>query len=146
MFIPPSILLLIAIALSYLVSILFPDLGYYGLNVSLLGLTSITLGAILFVWSLNTLRRHKTAIHMRHKPTRLVTRGPYAYTRNPMYVGFLLVTVGTALLFANVLAFIGPILFFAFATMFIIPFEEAVLSRKFGKPYHSYRKKTRKWV
>ena len=146
MFIAPPFLLLIAIACSYLVSILFPALQYDGLNISLFGLMLITSGVMLFVWGAHTLRRHKTTLHPRRKPSKLVVRGPYGYSRNPIYLGFLLITVGTSLLFANVLAFVGPVLFFAFVSTFIIPFEEDMLSRKFGKTYHSYRKQTRRWV
>ena len=146
MFIPPPFLLLLAITLSYVVSILFPMLQYNGLNMSLLGLIFITSGVTLFVWGAKTLHHHKTTLHPRKKPSKLIMHGPYLYTRNPIYLGFFLVTIGTSLLFANVLAFVGPLLFFAFISTFIIPFEEEMLSKKFGKPYHSYRKKTRRWV
>lgn len=146
MFIAPPFLLLIAIACSYLVSMMFPGLQYDGLTLSLFGLMLITSGVMLFVWGARTLHAHKTTLHPRRKPIKLVMRGPYGYTRNPIYLGFLLVTVGTSLLFANVLAFVGPVLFFAFVSTFIIPFEEDMLSRKFGKSYHSYRRKTRRWV
>ena len=63
-----------------------------------------------------------------------------------MYLGFVLIAMGTALLFANVLAFVGPILFFGFISTFIIPLEESMLTKGFGKSYASYKKKIRRWV
>ncbi len=146
MFIPPPALLIIAIAISYLISLQFPTLQYDGLSVSWFGLLLVTLGAAGVVWGSSTLSRFGTTLHPRGKPKKLVTHGPYDYSRKPRYLGVLLITVGTALLFANVLAFVGPLLFFWFATVFIIPFEEDMLTRRFGKPYHAYRKKTRRWL
>lgn len=82
----------------------------------------------------------------REKPSRLVTRGPYSLTRNPIYFGFLLISIGTALLFANVLAFVGPIIFFVFVSTFAIPFEETMLIKAFGKSYKSYQTRIRRWI
>lgn len=146
MFIPPPLLLGIAIALSYLVSLLVPDLHYNDVSFTVLGIILVPAGVALFLWGANTLNRHKTTLHPRRKPTRLVAAGPYGWSRNPIYLGFFLIAVGTALLFANVLAFVGPLIFFAFINTFIIPFEESMLTKSFGKTYASYKKKTRRWV
>ena len=146
MFIPPPLLLIIAISLSYMVSIAFPGLQYDGLSFSWIGLIAISVGIFAVTWGRHLLVRHKTTLHPHGKPTKLVTRGPYAHSRNPIYLGFLLIAIGTALLFANVLAFAGPVIFFAFASIFIIPFEEDMLHRKFGDAYRRYRKSTRRWL
>jgi protein-S-isoprenylcysteine O-methyltransferase Ste14 len=146
MFIPPPLLLGIAIALSYLVSLAVPGLHYNDMSFTALGLVLVPVGVALFLWGANTLNRHKTTLHPRRKPTKLVAAGPYGWSRNPIYLGFFLIAVGTALLFANVLAFVGPLIFFAFINTFIIPFEESMLTKSFGKTYASYKKKTRRWV
>lgn len=146
MFIPPPLLLLIAIALSYLVSLMFPALHYNDASFTVIGFILIPVGIALVLWAGNTLKRHKTTTHPRKKPSKLVATGPYSWSRNPIYLGLLLVSLGTALLFANVLAFVGPIIFFGFASTFIIPFEESMLTKGFGKSYASYKKKIRRWV
>lgn len=146
MFIPPPILLLVAIGVSYGVSLMFPALQLNVEIFQLLGFISIAIGIWLFVWAGTLLQTHKTTLDPRGKPKKLVTHGPYGFTRNPIYLGFLLISVGTALLFANVLAFVGPLIFFAFASTFIIPFEESMLTRVFGKSYKSYTGKTRRWI
>jgi protein-S-isoprenylcysteine O-methyltransferase Ste14 len=146
MFIPPPLLLGIAIALSYLVSLAVPKLHYNDMSFTTLGLVLVPVGVALFLWGANTLNRHNTTLHPRRKPTKLVAAGPYGWSRNPIYLGFFLIAVGTALLFANVLAFVGPLIFFAFINTFIIPFEESMLTKSFGKTYVSYKKKTRRWV
>ncbi len=146
MFIPPPLLLLVAIGASYLVSVLFPDLQFANVTTGLIGICLLTLGFGLFLWAGKTLRAHKTTLHPRGKPKKLVTHGPYRISRNPIYLGFLMVTMGTSLLFANVLAFVGPIIFLVFVSMFVIPYEEAMLSKLFGKSYKSYVAKIRRWV
>lgn len=146
MYLPPPLLLLIAIALSYLVSIMFPALQFNDVSFTVVGLTLIPVGTLLVLWAGNTLMQQKTTTHPKRKPSKLVANGPYSWSRNPMYLGFLLITMGTALLFANVLAFVGPVLFFGFISTFIIPLEESMLTKGFGKSYASYKKKIRRWV
>lgn len=146
MYLPPPLLLLIAIALSYLVSIMFPALQFNDVSFTVVGLTLIPVGTLLVLWAGNTLMQQKTTTHPKRKPSKLVANGPYSWSRNPMYLGFLLIAMGTALLFANVLAFVGPILFFGFISTFIIPLEESMLTKGFGKSYASYKKKIRRWV
>ena len=146
MFIPPPLLLLIAIGISLLVSRLIPSFAFANQPLSILGLVLITLGIGLFLWTVQFFEKHKTTLHPRGKPSSFITEGPYRWTRNPIYLGFFLVALGTALFFANILAIVGPILFFFFISTFIIPFEEETLGRTFGKTYQSYRKRIRRWI
>jgi len=146
MYIPPPILLVIAIGISYAVSILFPAMQITIAPFPWLGIALFSLGILSVSWAVHALSRHKTTLHPRGKPRKLVTRGPYVYSRNPIYLGFLLMSIGSALLFANVLAFAGPMLFFLFASYFIIPFEESMLMKLFGKPYKTYHTSTRRWL
>lgn len=146
MFISPPLLLLFAIALSYLVSRMFPGLTFNDASFNILGLALVPAGIALILWAGDTLTRHKTTTRHQGKPSKLVSTGPYSWSRNPIYLGFLLISIGTALLFANVLAFVGPVIFFAFTSLLIIPFEEEMLTKVFGKSYKSYTKHIRKWV
>lgn len=146
MYISPPVLLIIAIALSYLVSTAFPAVQFTDVTISFLGIMLITLGIGIVLWAIKLLRKHKTTLHPRRKPSKLVMHGPYRYSRNPIYLGFLMISVGTVLMFANVLAFVGPIIFLAFVNTFFIPYEESMLTKAFGTSYKSYKKKTRRWV
>lgn len=146
MFIPPPVLLLIAVALSYFISAQFPILQFTDITISLIGMICISLGLTLCLWAVSHLRKHKTTLHPRGKPRKLVTYGPYRVSRNPIYLGFLMVSVGTVLLFANVLAFVGPLLFFGYVSMFIIPVEESILKKGFGASYKAYTKVIRRWL
>lgn len=146
MVIPPPILLIAAIVLSYLASALAPGLRLGGPPLSLLGFGIIAVGIGLFVWSITLFQKSKTTLDPRGEPSSLVTIGPYHFSRNPIYLGFLCIAIGTALVFANILAFVGPLVFFFFINTLVIPFEEDMLTNVFGTSYQTYRKQTRRWL
>jgi len=76
----------------------------------------------------------------------LVTGGIYRFTRNPMYVGMLLVVVGWATFLWSPLALLGPVVFVAYITRFQIIPEERVLRSKFGEAYSAYQARVRRWL
>jgi protein-S-isoprenylcysteine O-methyltransferase Ste14 len=76
----------------------------------------------------------------------LVTRGVYRWTRNPMYLGMLIVLVAWALFVANWLAFVGLPLFIVLINRFQIGPEERVLRERFGAPFDDYCRKVRRWL
>lgn len=146
MVVPPPILLIAAIVLSYLASAIAPGLRLGGPPLSFLGIALIAVGIGLFLWSVKIFQKHTTTLNPRGKPSSLITAGPYRISRNPIYLGFLLIAIGTALVFANVLAFVGPLVFFFFINTLVIPFEEDMLTNVFGATYQNYRKQTRRWL
>ena len=80
------------------------------------------------------------------KASCIVSNGVFAYTRNPMYLGMLLVLVGWALFLAHPLSFATLPLFVAYMTRFQIIPEERHLQDKFGEPYASYLQSVRRWL
>ena len=79
-------------------------------------------------------------------PKRLVTRGFYRYTRNPMYVASLTVVLGWATLFgAAVLVAYAMVLFVVFS-LFIRLYEEPRLAREFGEEYAAYVSQVGRWL
>jgi protein-S-isoprenylcysteine O-methyltransferase Ste14 len=76
----------------------------------------------------------------------LVTDGPFAYTRNPMYLGLVLTLVGVALLLACPWPwFVIP----AYAILLQLRFirhEERLMADTFGAAYEAYRERTRRWI
>jgi protein-S-isoprenylcysteine O-methyltransferase Ste14 len=92
-------------------------------------------------------RAHTTINPMRPAATSsLVTRGIFAYTRNPMYVGLALQLLGWAAYLANPLALAFVAGFVAYVTRFQIVPEERVLARRFGREYAAYRDAVRRWL
>ena len=78
--------------------------------------------------------------------TSLVSSGIYSVTRNPMYVGLLLVLLAWAIYLSSAWALLGPVGFVLYISRFQIAPEERVLSTLFGSEYTAYQSKVRRWL
>lgn len=111
-----------------------------------LGLPLVGIGVLLMLWANLTLRRADTDVAF-HKPTKLlVVRGPYRFSRNPIYLGGALIYLGVTI-FVNALwpLLLLPIVFVVYQWG-IVYSEEAYLQRKFGEEYLSYKRRVRRWI
>jgi protein-S-isoprenylcysteine O-methyltransferase Ste14 len=78
-------------------------------------------------------------------PRRLVVRGPYRWIRNPMYLGAGLALAGAAVYYRS-LALAGyAVAFLLVAHLFVLWYEEPILSRSFGPEYQEYRRTVGRW-
>ena len=95
-----------------------------------------------------TFVRHGTTVdpHQPARTTALVTSGVYRLTRNPMYLGFLLILSGWALLASNWLAVVLVPIFVYLLTKLQIEAEERILEEHFGDAYRRYKARTRRWL
>ena len=76
----------------------------------------------------------------------VVTGGVYRLTRNPMYVGLVLLLWGWSVYLGSPWAWLGPLLFVGYVTRFQIVPEERALTRLFGADYVAYCAKVRRWL
>ena len=79
-------------------------------------------------------------------PKRLVTRGFYRYSRNPMYVASLTVVAGWAILFESAMLVLYGVVLFVVFTLFIRLYEEPRLAREFGNDYSVYVSQVGRWL
>jgi len=80
-------------------------------------------------------------------PTRrLVIRGLYRYTRNPMYLGAIVALVGETIFWWSTAMAIYTAIVFAAFHLFILLHEEPRLERDFGAEYDDYRSTVRRWI
>lgn len=97
-------------------------------------------------WSLWLFRRHSTGLLPGQPTYSMIESGPYRLSRNPLYVGLLVLYVGLALLAPT---FWGLVLFPIAVLLVhwgaILP-EERYLSERFGAPYDDYRRRVRRWL
>jgi protein-S-isoprenylcysteine O-methyltransferase Ste14 len=110
------------------------------------GLLVIAAALALAVASIREFRRAGTEYVTRKPATALVVRGPYRRSRNPIYVAFLCLQLGIALLANNawIAAMIAPL---AVCLHFgVIVREERYLSRRLGPAYDAYRASVRRWL
>ena len=78
--------------------------------------------------------------------TRIVTHGLYRFTRNPMYVGFALWTLGLAILVDSAWMVLAVPIGLILIDRLIITREERYLERKFGEEYLNYKRRVRRWL
>lgn len=110
-------------------------------------------GAAIFVAAIalpvsgfRTFQRAGTNVNPFQPALKLVTTGPYRFTRNPMYLGMVLFLVGMSLMFSIEWGLLlTPVLWLAYDRL-VVAREEAYLSRKFGEPYREFLGRTRRWL
>ena len=110
------------------------------------GLLPVALGLMMTVTSALAFRRAQTPIVPFEKSTALVTGGFYRCTRNPMYLGMVLLLIGMAILFGSVSALLPIPLFVWVVTRNFIRGEERFMEELFGAEYLAYKKKVRRWL
>lgn len=144
---PPPIWTLIYVVVALLISwrLGWPELP--GLPLRKLGVALALIPWALPVWAFSVFRRAGTEIDPVSATNRaLVVGGPYRYTRNPMYLGLVLVTFGIAIWVGAWPMFLAPIAVFATANWVHIPFEEAKMRRQFGAAFDEYTARVRRWI
>jgi protein-S-isoprenylcysteine O-methyltransferase Ste14 len=148
-FFPPGIPLL-AILLGSIIEGLFPmDIGYVFPTPEryYVGGT-LAIGAILIfgLWSVILFRKGGQSENPWKPTPSIEIRGPYKFTRNPMYLQMVLVCIGAAIAFANYwILLLTPVVAWALYICAIRP-EEAYLETKFGETYLSYKARVRRWL
>jgi len=76
----------------------------------------------------------------------LATDGPYRFSRNPMYVGLVVVALGVAIWVGSWPMLAAPIAVFATVNFVHIPFEEHKLADEFGEAFTAYAARVRRWL
>ncbi|MEO6959582.1 MAG: isoprenylcysteine carboxylmethyltransferase family protein [Burkholderiaceae bacterium] len=144
---PPVVMLAIAIIMWLLFS-LFPMFTlpsfsslWVAIIIGLAGLVVGMFGVITFSRAGTTTNPGKTA-----QVSVLVTSGIYRLTRNPMYIGVLLILIGWGIYLGNVLALMCAFIFVPYINRYQIQPEERLLESKFGAAFISYKAKVRRWI
>ena len=103
-------------------------------------------GMLLAGWSFRTMRRADTPIDPREPVARLVTTGPFQYTRNPAYLALTMIYTGVASL-ANALScvLLLPAVLLVIQRG-VIEREESYLEGRFGEEYLRYKARVRRWI
>ena len=118
-----------------------------GLPLVPLAVVLVILGIALAVTAAMLFRREGTEIDPTSAANRkLVTSGPFRFTRNPMYLGLVIVTLGIAFWVGAWPMFLAPVAIFATANWVHIPFEEAKMRRQFGDAFDTYGRRVRRWI
>ena len=144
--IPPPILALLMIGLVYLSSLLIGSVSFdYQASLSVL---LVIVGLSCALPSFRLFARTKTTISpfTPSETSVLLTEGMYRYSRNPMYLGLLLLIIAATIWFGTWFGIIISLFFIVLLNILqILPEEEALL-QIFGEEYLEYKKKVRRWI
>jgi protein-S-isoprenylcysteine O-methyltransferase Ste14 len=146
--VPPLAAGALLAALMWLVSRLVPGFNFVFPGREFLALILAIAGAMIILLGVASFRRAKTTINPM-KPelsSSLVISGIYKLSRNPMYLGFLLVLAGWAVFLSNALAFVFVAAFIFYMNRFQIEPEEKALAAKFNQEFGDYKSRVRRWL
>ena len=113
---------------------------------NLLGVELGVLGVGLNLVGNRQFQKAKTAMNPFGQPRVLVTTGVFRHSRNPMYLGMVLLVLGIAILLGRATPFVAPALLWIALKYRLIPQEERTMSERFGKEYIRYRTRVRRWI
>jgi len=146
--IPPDVVWVLVAGLMWLASLVTPHLDYpTPLRVGATVVLTVT-GVWAIVSARVSLERANTAWGPMspERTTSLVTSGVYGFSRNPMYLGMLLLLIGWAVLLATPAALAMAVVFVLYLDRFQIGPEERVLTRVLGQEYLDYMARVRRWL
>jgi protein-S-isoprenylcysteine O-methyltransferase Ste14 len=146
--VPPLAFVGFMAALMWLAAWAVPAFGFMFPGRHLLSGSVAGAGAVICGLGIGSFRRAGTTVNPM-KPdssSSLVVSGIYTQTRNPMYLGFLLVLLGWALYLSTVLAFLFLPAFILYMNRFQIYPEEKALASLFGEEFASYKSRVRPWL
>ncbi|WP_372624852.1 isoprenylcysteine carboxylmethyltransferase family protein [Arsukibacterium sp.] len=146
--VPPVILVAVFALLMWLLAKLLPSLALPAIWSWVLAVGFASAGLAVAVLGVLAFRRAETTVDPRvpQQTSSLVIKGIYRYSRNPMYLGFLLLLTAWACYLINVAAFALLPLFVLYMNRFQIAPEERFLLQKFGAEYQAYQAQVRRWL
>jgi|SaaInl8_200m_RNA_FD_contig_91_135703_length_1738_multi_4_in_0_out_0_2 protein-S-isoprenylcysteine O-methyltransferase Ste14 len=142
---PPSYLL-IGILLMFVLHYLFPLMTLVPKPWIFMGLFSITLGIWINLQADRLFKKARTTIHSFGEPSHLVNSSIYQYSRNPMYLGMVLVLCGVAIVLGSLTPFLIIPIYIVMINNIFIKFEERRMERNFGQLWVEYTLRVRRWI
>ena len=146
--VPPVAQVIITAAAMYGTAKIMPSLQFSLSGSTVLAVGLGVIGMSLGVMGVTQFRKAQTTPNPQalEKVSSLVTSGIYRYSRNPMYLGLVLILLGWAFYLSHFLSFVLLPVFILYMTRFQIQPEEQMMARKFGKTYQAYLNKVRRWI
>lgn len=142
---PPQ-LFLITIVTGLLLQQLWPFSFASSVVAIWLGLSLISGCLGLMVWADGTFKRWDTAVNPDHPTTQIIKTGPYRFSRNPMYLAFLLIQLGVGLALSSWWLLITLLPAWIILRWGVIAREEQYLRGLFGVEYLDYQTAVRRWL
>lgn len=137
------------VLLPWAISLITPRYGWAdgrpGVS-NVIGLIPVAMGLGMIAWGLSLhFVRATGVVQWEGTPRYLLLKGPYRFSRNPMYLLELVMWLGWAIFYGSIAVLIAFILWWVFFAFIQIPTEERQLEARFGESYLQYREKVPRW-
>jgi protein-S-isoprenylcysteine O-methyltransferase Ste14 len=142
----PPVVALMFIVIAYFLGRFVPIPYVAPVAVQYFGLFLTFIGFLLGVGALIEFRKAHTTLDPHGSVKQVVTSGIYRFTRNPIYLGFLLMVIGLPLNSGLIWGIVMAPLYIMTMTRLVIEREEAYLEKKFKAQYTSYKSRVRRWL
>lgn len=145
-FLLPPLLFCLLLSLMLFAGFCFPLVHWPLAPFHWLGLLFVAIGLVIASWHARLFSQLGTNISTFEEPDVLVQAGLFRYTRNPMYLGFLIALCGTAITLSSASPWVFVVCFFVITDRWYIAFEEKMMLQKFGDEYRLYQQQVGRWL
>lgn len=142
----PTTYLLIAIVVLIALHFLFPGIRIIPPLWNLLGVIPLTLGVTINLVADKAFHKAHTTVKPFEESSVLITNSAFRISRNPMYLGFVLILIGIAFLVGTLTPYVVVLAFAILMDRMYIIVEERMLAAKFGAEWEEYKQRTRRWL
>jgi protein-S-isoprenylcysteine O-methyltransferase Ste14 len=142
----PPIYVYTALLIMLLLHLFIPSVKFIHYPYTLTGILPITIGIVLNLTADSILKKYNTTVKPTLDTEALITTGVFRITRNPMYLGFILILLGIAILLGSIWPFVITICFAVVMYSVFILFEEKKLENEFGSKWSEYKNTVRRWI
>jgi protein-S-isoprenylcysteine O-methyltransferase Ste14 len=142
----PITYLLIAIVAMAALHLLVPVIQAIPIPWNISGIVPIAGGVVVNLIADSAFRQVKTTVKPFAESTALVTSGAFRISRNPMYLGFVLILLGIAIILGSLAPFVVIPIFAVLMDRIFIQVEESMLGDKFGQAWLDYTANVRRWI
>jgi protein-S-isoprenylcysteine O-methyltransferase Ste14 len=142
----PPVVALMFIVIAYFLGRFVPIPFVVHMVVRTIGFILTLIGFLLGIAAFIEFRRARTTLDPHGSAKQIVTSGIYRFTRNPIYLGFLLMVIGLPLNSGLIWGFVAAPFYMMLMTRLVIVHEEAYLLKKFKDQYIGYRSRVRRWL
>jgi protein-S-isoprenylcysteine O-methyltransferase Ste14 len=146
--IPPVAVVLVMAVLMWLCSWSAPKFGFVIPIQDFIAVAFAVAGALTSILGVASFRRAGTTVNPLNPAasSTLVRSGIYAFSRNPMYLGFVIMLLGWGMYLSNALSLLFIPLFVLYMNRFQIEPEEDALRSRFGQEFDTYARRVRRWL
>ena len=143
---PPPVYLVLTLIVMTVLNFHLPIVRLWGAPVSYAGSILIVIGTLMTGYSARLFAIAGTPLIPFERTTTLITHGLYRFTRNPMYLGLVLIVLGVAILQGSLGAFLPLPVFIWILQAAFVRGEERFLETLFGAKYLDYKRSVRRWI